>query len=85
MGCWVIFGTIKAVESRRFCVGSGTPVLRDFAKIVTFGHTGFMRRMGPSLPSESHFRDGFGRSVHPGPGGCGISLTDGFREQSRGA
>ena len=57
-------------------MGSGTPVLRDFAKIATFGHTGFMRRMGPFLPCGSHFRDGFGRSVYHGPGGYGIRLTD---------
>ena len=52
-------------------MGSGTPVLHDFAKIATFGHTGFMRRMGPSLPSESHFRDGFGRSMYPARAGMG--------------
>ena len=50
---------------------SGTPVLRDFAKIGALEHTGFKRRMGPSLPFESHFRDGFGRSVYPARAGMG--------------
>ena len=63
-------------------MGSGTPVLRDFAKIVNFGHTGFERRMGPSLPYGLHFGDRFGRSVHPGPGGYGIGLVDGSGEGS---
>ena len=63
---------------------SGTPVLRDFAKIATFGHTGFMRRMGPSLPYGSHFGDRFGRSVYPGPGGYEIVLVDGSEKGSGG-
>ena len=53
-------------------MGSGTLVLRDFAKNATFGHTGFKWRMGPPLPFESHFRDGFGRSVHPSRAGVGL-------------
>ena len=52
-------------------MGSGTPVLRDFAKIVNFGRTGFIRRMGPSLPSGSHFRDRLGRSVYLARAGMG--------------
>lgn len=53
-------------------MGSGTPVLRDFAKIVNFGHTGFISRMGPSLPYGSHFRDRFGRSEYSARAGVGL-------------
>ena len=53
-------------------MGSGTPVLCDFAKISALEHTGFKWRMGAPPPSGSHFGDGFGRSVYLARAGVGL-------------
>ena len=65
-------------------MGSGTPVLRDFAKIVTFGPIGFEWGMGPPPPFESHFWDGFGRNVYPARAGMGSGWRVDLGRKSEG-